>query len=170
MRDSMTVITVLAAAALLVSCGGSTDGDPGGGNTGTSPGESARAPEGGVEAVGEENPWLLGYRWTGTPGTQFYVKRYMTGSLGTMDDGSKHGVGDRQLAFLLRREMTGLRIEVRIESRGESELEIEIVKGRPKDPNNPIGEIEYRKVLDSGKVSGFKGKVVLSGGDPIPEK
>ena len=176
MRNLSKVLPLLLVS-VLVGCGGSNE-------TSTSEqraNPAASAQQGGGTQPGNasqddpNNPWVLGFRWSGPVGTEFRVRvASRTQGYDFKSQGDKgydvtsydRKVKDDHNVYLASSYVDGLKLRATIRSEG-GPLKIEMVEGRMADPENPFGGTEVRKVLSTSEASGKGGAIELEAGKPF---
>ncbi len=173
MRNLSKVLPLLLVS-VLVGCGGSDETSTSGqqANPAASAQQGSGAQPGNASQDDPNNPWVLGFRWSGPVGTEFRVRvasrtpksRYRPPATQTMSHDLK--VQDDHNRYLASSYIEGLKLRATIRNEG-GPLKIEMVEGRMADPENPLGGAEVRKVLSTGEASGKGGVIELEAGKPF---
>jgi len=126
------------------------------------------------------NPWVLGYRFSGTPGVRIrvewaarslnYERRKQSGVSRPFDEVEQnHEIGVGRDVALATVYIKGLKIRATIKQ-GTGTFKIEMLRGRMVDPNDPAGDVEVKEVLETGEASGEDGVVLLATGEAFDEQ
>ena len=136
------------------------------------------SPEPAEETVSDDpnNPWVLGFRWSGTPGTKFkarlasrdgnYELLKAQGGPAFQANSFDFEVKEEHNVFLGTVFVKGLKLRANIKSETGS-LKIEMFDGRMADHSDPTGGVVVRNVLSSGEASGQGSEIKLEAGEPI---
>ena len=177
MRNLSKVLPLLLVS-VLVGCGGSneTSTSEQRANPAASAQQGSGAQPGNASQDDPNNPWVLGFRWSGPVGTEFRVRvayraqRYdlfkSRGQTGYETTSRDLKVQDGHNVTLSTQFWDGLKLRATIRNEG-GPLKIEMVEGRRADPQNPLGGAEVRKVLSTGEASGKGGVIELEAGKPF---
>ena len=180
MRNLSKVLPLLLVS-VLVGCGGSneTSTSEQQANPAASAQQGSGAQPGNASQDDPNNPWVLGFRWSGSVGTEFRVEvasRVLNYDLAQSrgEDGYQTMSYDRKVQddhkgthrYLATVFVEGLKLRATIRNEG-GPLKIEMVEGRFADPQNPLGAAEVRKVLSTGEASGKGGVIELEAGKPF---
>ena len=177
MRNLSKVLPLLLVS-VLVGCGGSneTSTSEQRANPAASAQQGSGTQPGNASKDDPQNPWVLGFRWSGPVGTEFRVR---VASRNVNYDRLKSGgqqaytttrrdlkVQDDHNVYLASSYIEGLKLRATIRNEG-GPLKIEMVEGRLADRQNPLGAAEVRKVLSTGEASGKGGVIELEAGKPF---
>ena len=167
MRSSARWLIVLVLAAVLAGCGdddlaGPTANAP----ADTAPADTASAAGDGEATSDDEdpsNPWVLGYRVAGEPGTVVLV------TVGAFADGAPQPAFEQTITVPDDGETVSALFTVFVDS---VDLELVVtdggpatvqgIEGRLVDPEDPFGDIEVREELSSVEVAAGDEPVTLS--------
>ena len=177
MRNLSKVLPLLLVS-VLVGCGGSneTSTSEQQANPAASAQQGSGAQPGNASQDDPNNPWVLGFRWSGPVGTEFRARvasRTQRYDFSKSRGGKQYDVTSRDLkvqddhnVYLASSYIDGLKLRATIRNEG-GPLKIEMVEGRKADPQNPFGGAEVRKVLSTGEASGKGGVIELEEGKPF---
>ena len=127
-----------------------------------------------------QNPWVLGYRCSGTPGMKIRVEWATRGPnyerLKESGDPQPFGKAEQNHETSLEPNVAlasvfikGLKIRATIKE-GTGTFKIEMIRGRLVDRNDPMGAVEVKEVLETGEASGEGGSVILAAGETFDEQ
>lgn len=175
---ALRILTFLMMMAL-VGCGG---GDPPEAAAQESPdaGTTEAEEPAGSRDDDPDNPWVLGYRWTGTPGMKLKVE------WATRDNNyeaikesgdprpygrteQNHEVSQGPNIALATVFVKGLKIRAALVE-GVGTLNVEMIRGRLADPSDPKSDVEVQEVLTKAEVTVEGGPVILAAGEPFDEQ
>ena len=173
-------ILILFTLFVLIACGGGDVSAPSAEEaTGTPPNDREQS-SASSQDDDPNNPWVLGYRFSGTPGVKIRVE-WATRSVnyerikqsgGTQPYGhieQNHEIGVGRNVALATVWIEGLKIRATIKE-GTGTFKIEMLRGRMVDPNDPAGDVEVKEVLETGEASGENGVVLLAAGEAFDEQ
>jgi len=176
---ALRILTVSMMMAL-IGCGGGdapetatqepTDAEP----------AQAEEPPAGSQQDDPNNPWVLGYRWTGGPGMKIKVEWATRDgnyeAIKASGDPRPYGQTEQNHDISLKRNIAlatvfvkGLKIRATLEE-GVGTLYVEMIRGRLVNPNNPAGDVEVQEVLTKAEVTVEGGPVILAVGEPFDEQ
>ena len=171
-------LLLVALVSVLFGCGGSNEGSISSGSTDQPAlaGQGSSTQSSDTDQDDPNNPWVLGFRWSGSPDTEFrvilatrdvnYDRLKSQGQSPFRTNSFDFKVQEDHNVFLATVFVKGLKLRATIESEGRT-LQIEMVDGRMADPSNPFGGVEVRNVLSSAEASGNGAVIELESGEPI---
>ena len=122
------------------------------------------------------NPWVLGFRWSGSVGTEFRVRvNSRDGNYELLKSHGQRPYASNSFDFKVQEEnniflgtvfIEGLNISARLRG-GTGPLKIEMIEGRMLDPGDPFGGVEVRSVLVGSETLTADDPIELEAGKPI---